>query len=92
MDVSDLSDYCPEKIRSNGYILVAIEDYSKFGWTVPLKNKSAQTLKYSFENFPKNSKTKSNLIENDRGEDFTTVFFKIFLTTKTSFVILEKIY
>ena len=27
------------------YVLVVIDNFSKFGWTVPLKHKIAQTIK-----------------------------------------------
>ena len=44
-DILDLEDYGPENNRDNRYVLVVIENFSKFGFTFPLKNKNAQTLK-----------------------------------------------
>ena len=43
-----------ERLRSRKqkkyrYVLIVIDNFSKFRWTVPLKNKNAQTIKDSFE-------------------------------------------
>ena len=43
---------------------------SKFGWTILLKNKNAQSIKDSFENILISSKRKPNLIETDRSREF----------------------
>ena len=49
--LSDLNDYDPKNNKGYRYILVVKDKFSKFGWTVPLNNKSAQTKKKdSFEN------------------------------------------
>ena len=56
LDVLDLKDYGPENIKGYRYVLVVIDNFSKFGWTIPLKNKNAQTIKDSFENILINSK------------------------------------
>ena len=48
LDILDLKDYGPEK-NSYRYVLVIIDSFSKFAWTIPLKNKSAQTIKDSFK-------------------------------------------
>ena len=59
LDISDLKDYGPENKRIYRYVLVVIDNCSKFGWTVSLKNKIAQTIKdfrnYSYE-FKKETK------------------------------------
>ena len=47
LDVLDLKDYGPEINRGYRYVLVIIESFSKFVWTVPLKNKNAQTIEDS---------------------------------------------
>ena len=79
MDILDLKDYGPENNRGYRYVLVAIDNFSKFGWTIPLKNKNAQTIKDSFENILMNSKRKPNLIETDRGKEFYNNVFQDFL-------------
>ena len=78
LDILDLKDYGPENNRGYRYVLVTIDNFSKFGWTIPLKNKSAQTIKDSFENILINSKRKPNLIETDRGEEFYNNMFQDF--------------
>ena len=79
LDVLDLKDYGTENNRGYRYVLVVIDNFSKFGWTVPIKNKNAQTIKDSFENILINSKRKPNLIESDRGKDFYNNIFQDFL-------------
>ena len=56
LDILDLKDYCPKNNRGCRYVLVIIDNFSKFGWTVPLKNKKAQIIKDSFEKFLISSK------------------------------------
>ena len=79
LDILDLKDYGPENNRRYRYVLVIIDNFSKYGWTVPLKNKNAQTIKDSFENILISSKRKPNLIETDRGKEFYNNFFQDFL-------------
>ena len=79
LDILDLKDYGPENNRGYRYVLVTIDIFSKFGWTIPLKNKNAQTIKDSFENILINSKRKPNLIETDRGKEFYNNIFQDFL-------------
>ena len=70
LDILDLKDYGPKNNRGHRYVLVIIDNLSKFGWTVPLKNKKAQTIKDSFESIIISSKRKPGLIESDRGKKF----------------------
>ena len=79
LDILDLKDYGPENNRGFRYVLVVIDNFSKFGWTIPLKNKNAQTIKDSFENILISSKRKPNLIESDRGKEFYNNTFQDFL-------------
>ena len=79
LDILDLKDYGPENNRGYRYVLVTIDNFSKFGWTIPLKNKNAQTIKDSFENILISSKRKPNLIETDRGREFYNIICQHFL-------------
>ena len=79
LDILDLKDYGPENNRGYRYVLVVIDNFSKYGWTIPLKNKNAQTIKDSFENIIINSKRKPILIESDRGKEFYNNIFQDFL-------------
>ena len=77
--ILDLKDYGPENNRNYRYMLVIIDNFSKFGWTVPLKNKKSQTKKDSFENVIIISKRKPNLTESDRGKENYKNIFQDFL-------------
>ena len=79
LDILDLKDYGPKNNRGYRYVLVTIDNFSKFGWTSPLKNKNAKTIKDSFENILISSKRKPNLIETDRGKEFYNNIFQDFL-------------
>ena len=79
LDILDLKDYGPENNKGYRYVLVIIDNFSKYGWTQPLKNKNAQTIKDSFENISISSKTKPNLIETDRDRGFYNSIFQDFL-------------
>ena len=68
LDILDLNDYGPENNKGYRYVLVIIDNFSKFGWTIPLKNRNAHTIKDSFENIIINSKRKPKLIESGRGK------------------------
>ena len=70
LDILDPKDYGPKKNRGYRYVLVIIDNFSKFGWTIPLKNKNAQTIKDCFEKIRISSKRKPGLIESDRGKEF----------------------
>ena len=89
LDILDLQDYGPENKRGYRYVLVVIDNFIKFRWCTPLKNKNAQILKNSFENILINSKRKPNLIENIRGKEFYNNIFQDFLK-KNNFEIYSR--
>ena len=60
LDILDLKDYGPENNRGYRYDLVIIDNFSKFGWTDPIKNKNAKTIKDSSENILMSSKRETN--------------------------------
>ena len=69
LDLLDMKDYCPDKNRGYRHVLVLIDNFSMFGFTLPLKNKNAQTIKDSFEKNSDSSKRKSYLFESDREKE-----------------------
>ena len=79
LDILDLKDYGPENNRGYRYVLVIIDNFSKFGWTIVLKNKNAITIKNSSENILTSSKRRPNVIESDRGREFYNNIFQDFL-------------
>ena len=48
LDIIDLKYNGSENNRGYRCVLVVNDNFSKFGWTVPLKNKNAQTTKNSY--------------------------------------------
>ena len=70
LHILDLEDYGPENNKTYRYVLVILDNFSKYVWTVPLKNRNSQTIKDSFENLLINAKRKLILIESDRGKEF----------------------
>ena len=83
LDILDLKDYGPENCRRYRYVLVIIDNFSKYGWKVPLKIKKAQTKTYSSKIILKNSKRKPNLIETVRDKGFFNSMFQNFLVNNS---------
>ena len=79
IDILDFKEYGIENNRGYRYVLVIMDNFSKYGWTVPLKSKNAQTIKGSFEIILIGSKRKPNLFETDRGKEFYNNIFQDFL-------------
>ena len=79
LDILDLTDYGPENNKGYRYVLVILDYFSKYGFTTPLKNKNAQTMKDSFESIIKSSKRSPNLLEGDRDRGFYNKIFQDFL-------------
>ena len=92
LDILDLKDYGPENNKGYRYVLVIIDNFSKYGWKQPLKSKNAQTIKDSFENILINSKRSPNLIETDRGKEFYNNIFQDFSKKTISNFILETVH
>ena len=78
-DILDLKNYGSENNRGYRYVLVIIDNFSKFGRTVPLKNKNVQTIKDFFEDIITSSKRIPKLNETDRGREFYINIFQDFL-------------
>ena len=89
LDILDLEDYGPENNRGYRYVLVIIDNFSKFGLTTALENENAITIKDSFENILISSKRKLNLIETDCGKEFYNNIFQDSLNKPISYFILE---
>ena len=51
LDLIDLKVYGPKSNRGYRYVLIVIDNFSEFGWYIPLMYKSAQTIKDSFGKF-----------------------------------------
>ena len=80
-DLLDMNDYSPKNNRGYRYIIVVIDNFSKFGWTIPLKNKYAQPKTDAFSQIIKTSRRKPNLLETDDGKEYVNKIFNEFLNT-----------
>ena len=78
-DLLDKNDYGPINNRGYRYILVVIDNFSKTGWTIHLKNKYAQSMTDAFSENIKSSKRKPNLLETYVGKEYVNEIFTKFL-------------
>ena len=78
-DLLDMNDYGPKNNRGYRYILVVIDNFSKFGWTIPLKNKYAHSIKEALPEIVESSNRKPNLPETDDGKENINKNFYEFL-------------
>ena len=78
-DLLDMNDYGTKNNKGYRYILVVIDSFSKFGWTIPLKNKYAQSITDAFSQIIKKSRRKPNLLETDDGKEYVNKIFNEFL-------------
>ena len=85
-----MKDYGPRNNKGYRNVPVEIDNFSKIGWSLPLKNKNAQTIKDSFEKILIGSNRKPKIIETDRGKEFYNNIFQKFLIITTLNFILEK--
>ena len=69
-DLLDMNDYGPKNNRGYRYILVVVDNFSKFGWTITLKNKYAQSITDAFSQIITTSRRKPNLLETDDGKEY----------------------
>ena len=74
-----MNDYGSKNNKGYRYILVVIDNFSKFGWTIPLKNKFSQSITDAFSEIIKSSNRKPNLLETDDGKEYVNKIFNEFL-------------
>ena len=74
-----MNDYGPKNITGYRYILVVVDNFSKFGWTIPLKNKYAQSITDAFSQKVKSLKRNPNLLETDDDREYVNKDFNEFL-------------
>ena len=82
IDLADMIDYIVSNNKRFRYIFVIIDNYSKYLWGIPLKNKYSQTITNEFSNILTISKRKPLKIESDRGSEFYNSIFQNFLKAK----------
>ena len=82
IDLADMIDYKIINNKGFRYIFIAIDNFSKYLFAIPLKNKYSQTITNEFSNILSTSKRKPIKIESDRGSEFYNSIFQNFLKSK----------
>ena len=82
IDLADMIDYKISNNKGFRYIFIVIDNFSKYLWAIPLKNKYSQTITNEFSNILTNSKRKPPKLESDRGTEFYNSIFQNFLKVK----------
>ena len=82
IDLVDMIDYKISNNKGYRYIFIVIDNYSKYLWAIPLKNKYSQTITNEFSNIITTSKRKPLKLESDRGTDFYNSIFQNLLKSK----------
>ena len=82
IDLADMIDYKISNNKGYRYIFVIIDDFSKYLWAIPLKNKYSQTITNEFMNILSTSKRRPHKLESDRGSEFYNSIFQNFLKSK----------
>ena len=82
IDLADINDYKISNNKGYRYTFIVIDNFSKYLWAIPLKNKKSQTIPNEFPNILTTSKRKPLKIESDRGSEFYNSIFQNFLKTK----------
>ena len=70
-----MNDYGPENNVGYRYILVVFDNFKECGWTIPLKNKYAQSTTDTFSQIVETSERKPNLLETDDGGEYVNKIF-----------------
>ena len=83
IDLADMIDYKISNNKGFRYIFIVIDNFSKYLWAIPLKNKYSQTITNEFSNIITISKRKPLKIESDRGSEFYNSIFQNFLKSKS---------
>ena len=82
IDLADFSDYKISNNKNYRYIFIIIDNFSKYLWAIPLKNKFSQTITNEFSIILTTSKRKPLKLESDRGTEFYNSIFQNFLKSK----------
>ena len=82
IDLADMIDYKTSNNKGYRYIFIIVDNFSKYLWAIPLKNKYSQTITNDFSNILSTSKRKPLKIESDRGAEFYNSIFQNLLESK----------
>ena len=82
IDLADMIDYKTSNNKGFRYIFVIIDQYSKYLWGIPLKNKNSKLLTDEFSNVLSKSKRRPLKLESDRGSEWYNSILQNFLKVK----------
>ena len=80
--LADMIDYKTSNSKRFRYIIVINDNFSKYLWCIPFKNKYTQTFTNDFSNILTTSKRKHSKLESDRGTEIYNNKFQNFLNFK----------
>ena len=78
-DFLDMNEYGIKNTKGFRYILEVIDNFSELVWTIPLKNKYAQSITNAFPQIVKSSKRKPNILETVDAKGYVNKTFNEFL-------------
>ena len=82
IDLADFSVYKTLNNKGFRYIFIVIDNFSKYLWAIPLRNKYSQTITNELSNIKTTSKRKPLKVESDRGTEFYNSIYQNFLKIK----------
>ena len=75
-DLLNMNDYGMKNKKGYRYFLVVNDNISKIVWTIPLKNKYAESITDAISQLIKTSRRKPNLLETDDGKEYVIESFE----------------
>ena len=81
-DLADMIDYKISINKGFRYIFIIIDNFSKYWWGIPLKNKFSQTITIEFSNILTKSNRRPLKLESIRGTEFYNSICQNFLRSK----------
>ena len=82
IDLADMVDYKTSNNKGFRYIFVIIDNFSKYIWVIPHKNKYSKTKTHEFSNILSSSKRSPLKLESDRGKEWYKSNFQSLLKLK----------
>ena len=82
VDLADMIDYKLSNNKGYRYIFIVIDNFSKYLWAIPLKNKNSKTITDEFSKILSTSKRQPHKIESDRGKEWYISILQNFLKSK----------
>ena len=82
VDLADMIDYKISNNKGYRYIFIIIDNFSKYLFAIPLKDKYSQTIANEFSSILTKSKRKPIKLESDRVSEFYNSIFQNFLKLK----------